>query len=382
METPPRAQPYLPKPRVSEDMEALQPPGEEEDPSSALWDFGDLLDFTVDEHFSISLDPDHPSPPHPIANEYLEFPGEASPVAGSNRIRKRDPRMSCTNFLAGRVPCACPELDEKMEAEEGVPGKKRARTTNRTPRGASRCQVPGCEADITELKGYHRRHRVCLRCAHASAVVLDGETKRYCQQCGKFHVISDFDEGKRSCRRKLERHNNRRRRKPGDSRVLAHNEPQGVVQIEDVPCDGEAGRDGLRMNSPITETETGLESEDGQATTLSSARGSQNIVSDTVASFAVSGETQLDGGKDNSKDSPSPVYYDNKAAYSSMCPTGRISFKLYDWNPAEFPRRLRHQIFQWLANMPVELEGYIRPGCTILTVFITMPKFMWVKVLF
>jgi hypothetical protein len=38
------------------------------------------------------------------------------------------------------------------------------------------------------------------------------------------------------------------------------------------------------------------------------------------------------------------------------------------------------QIFQWLASMPVELEGYIRPGCTILTVFITMPKFMWAKV--
>ncbi|TYJ14405.1 hypothetical protein E1A91_A10G116400v1 [Gossypium mustelinum] len=66
-------------------------------------------------------------------------------------------------------------------------------------------------------------------------------------------------------------------------------------------------------------------------------------------------------------------------AYSSMCPTGRISFKLYDWNPAEFPRRLRHQIFEWLANMPVELEGYIRPGCTILTVFISMPNNMWVK---
>lgn len=38
------------------------------------------------------------------------------------------------------------------------------------------------------------------------------------------------------------------------------------------------------------------------------------------------------------------------------------------------------QIFQWLASMPVELEGYIRPGCTILTVFIAMPKFMWMKV--
>ncbi|XP_028074501.1 squamosa promoter-binding-like protein 7 isoform X2 [Camellia sinensis] len=29
--------------------------------------------------------------------------------------------------------------------------------------------------------------------------------------------------------------------------------------------------------------------------------------------------------------------------------------------------------------MPVELEGYIRPGCTILTMFISMPNFMWSK---
>lgn len=38
------------------------------------------------------------------------------------------------------------------------------------------------------------------------------------------------------------------------------------------------------------------------------------------------------------------------------------------------------QIFQWLSSMPIELEGYIRPGCTILTMFITMPKLMWAKV--
>lgn len=31
--------------------------------------------------------------------------------------------------------------------------------------------------------------------------------------------------------------------------------------------------------------------------------------------------------------------------------------------------------------MPVELEGYIRPGCTILTVFVAMPTFKWGKLL-
>lgn len=98
--------------------------------------------------------------------------------------------MLCSNFLAGRIPCACPELDEKLDAQEAeearaLPGKKRARVV-RVPAGSPiHCQVPGCEADITELKGYHKRHRVCLQCANASAVAIDGETKRYCQQCGK-----------------------------------------------------------------------------------------------------------------------------------------------------------------------------------------------------
>lgn len=88
----------------------------------------------------------------------------------------------CSNFLAGRVPCACPELDAMAEEEDRGSGKKRARTVNG---GMARCQVPDCGVDISELKGYHRRHRVCLQCANANNVVLDGMNKRYCQQCGK-----------------------------------------------------------------------------------------------------------------------------------------------------------------------------------------------------
>ncbi|KAJ8493280.1 hypothetical protein OPV22_015001 [Ensete ventricosum] len=73
--------------------------------------------------------------------------------------------------------------------------RKRARKARATPVAALRCQVPGCEAGIEDIKGYHRRHRVCLRCACAPCVVLDGQSKRHCQQCGKFHMLSDFDVG-------------------------------------------------------------------------------------------------------------------------------------------------------------------------------------------
>ncbi|XP_050372378.1 squamosa promoter-binding-like protein 7 [Argentina anserina] len=337
--------------------------------STSVWDWGDLLDFTVDDDLSISWD----LPPPP--------PQDPNPDPPAPRIRKRDPRLACSNFLAGHVPCACPEVDEKMmelEEEEAGHGKKRVRT-GRAPPGTARCQVPTCGTDIKELKGYHRRHRVCLACANAATVVIDGDTKRYCQQCGKFHVLSDFDEGKRSCRRKLERHNNRRRRKPSDSK--AGKESQREILIEDGNPDGEVGEDSLQLSSQINEKEELLESEGGGISTLFSMPNAQNVGSDRVASALTSGDTQMDGGKHDSNHSLSPPQCENKSAYSSMCPTGRISFKLYDWNPAEFPRRLRHQIFQWLASMPVELEGYIRPGCTILTVFIAMPNFMWMKLL-
>ncbi|KAI4345510.1 hypothetical protein L6164_012625 [Bauhinia variegata] len=345
-----------------------------DDPSSA-WDLDCLLDFNLDDEFGVSLDCDQNSElPEP-----LELPPQPQVAPADEKIRKRDPRLTCSNFLAGRVPCACPELDEKLE-EEGLPGKKRPRTM-RASAGIARCQVPGCEADISELKGYHKRHRVCLRCANASTVMLDGEAKRYCQQCGKFHILSDFDEGKRSCRRKLERHNNRRRRKPTDSRTAVENETQSVLQTEAAKFDSEVGKDNSYLSDEMTEKGGPLEHEDGQVTTQCPVPATQNINSDSGVSFDASGVTQVNGGKDNFNFSHSPSFCNNKNAYASMCPTGRISFKLYDWNPAEFPRRLRHQIFQWLASMPVELEGYIRPGCTILTAFIAMPKFMWINLL-
>ncbi|KAK7303179.1 hypothetical protein RJT34_14081 [Clitoria ternatea] len=328
--------------------------------SSSLWDLSYLLDFNLDD---VPLN--DPLPPLP-----LEQPSQY------DRVRKRDPRLTCSNFLAGHVPCACPELDAKLE-DQGLPDKKRPRTTRASPASA-RCQVPGCEVDISELKGYHRRHRVCLRCANAATVSLHGEAKRYCQQCGKFHVLSDFDEGKRSCRRKLERHNTRRRRKPPASDSAPDHELEPVALSEDYNNDGEAGKDSSNLSSEVNEKGGSSAHEDEPVPIL--ALDAQNN-SDSVVSLTASGEARASSGKDVLNTSNSPSYCDNKSAYSSMCQTGRISFKLYDWNPAEFPRRLRHQIFQWLASMPIELEGYIRPGCTILTVFIAMPNIMWINLL-
>ncbi|KAK4370968.1 hypothetical protein RND71_010443 [Anisodus tanguticus] len=63
-----------------------------------------------------------------------------------------------------------------------------------------RCQVEGCNLDLSSAKEYHRKHRVCQ-----SFQMPKGHHRR-------FHSLSDFDEKKRSCRRRLSDHNARRRK--------------------------------------------------------------------------------------------------------------------------------------------------------------------------
>ncbi|KAK7820890.1 squamosa promoter-binding-like protein 8 [Quercus suber] len=90
---------------------------------------------------------------------------------------------------------------------------RRARPANEPGSGNSpRCQAEGCNADLTHAKHYHRRHKVCEFHSKASTVLAAGLTQRFCQQCSRFHLLSEFDNGKRSCRKRLADHNRRRRK--------------------------------------------------------------------------------------------------------------------------------------------------------------------------
>ncbi|XP_042421532.1 squamosa promoter-binding-like protein 16 isoform X1 [Zingiber officinale] len=78
---------------------------------------------------------------------------------------------------------------------------------------AASCLVEGCRADLGECREYHRRHKVCEVHSKTAAVVVRGQEQRFCQQCSRFHLLEEFDDVKRSCRKRLDGHN-RRRRKP------------------------------------------------------------------------------------------------------------------------------------------------------------------------
>ncbi|KAJ4981703.1 hypothetical protein NE237_032540 [Protea cynaroides] len=79
------------------------------------------------------------------------------------------------------------------------------------------CQAEKCNSDLTDAKKYHRRHKVCEHHSKASVVLVAGLRQRFCQQCSRFHELSEFDEAKRSCRRRLAGHNERRRKSSTDS---------------------------------------------------------------------------------------------------------------------------------------------------------------------
>ncbi|XP_023541475.1 squamosa promoter-binding-like protein 6 isoform X2 [Cucurbita pepo subsp. pepo] len=74
------------------------------------------------------------------------------------------------------------------------------------------CQVYGCNKDLSSSKDYHKRHKVCEVHSKTSKVIVNGIEQRFCQQCSRFHLLSEFDDGKRSCRKRLAGHNERRRK--------------------------------------------------------------------------------------------------------------------------------------------------------------------------
>ncbi|XP_010536613.1 PREDICTED: squamosa promoter-binding-like protein 13A [Tarenaya hassleriana] len=78
------------------------------------------------------------------------------------------------------------------------------------------CVVDGCDSNLSNCREYHRRHKVCEVHSKTPAVTINGRKLRFCQQCSRFHSLEEFDEGKRSCRKRLDGHNRRRRKHQPD----------------------------------------------------------------------------------------------------------------------------------------------------------------------
>ncbi|KAM3251560.1 squamosa promoter-binding protein 1 isoform X1 [Capsicum annuum] len=113
------------------------------------------------------------------------------------------------------------EEDEHESVEEDNKRKRVLSPSGRKLSGGGSshpsCQVEQCTADMANAKPYHRRHKVCEFHSKSSIVLISGLQQRFCQQCSRFHLLAEFDEAKRSCRRRLAGHNERRRKISYDS---------------------------------------------------------------------------------------------------------------------------------------------------------------------
>ncbi|XP_002514625.2 squamosa promoter-binding-like protein 6 [Ricinus communis] len=94
-------------------------------------------------------------------------------------------------------------------SESSTPPKRLRVGVNSHP---AHCQVYGCNKDLSSSKEYHKRHKVCEVHSKTSKVIVNGIEQRFCQQCSRFHLLAEFDDGKRSCRKRLAGHNERRRK--------------------------------------------------------------------------------------------------------------------------------------------------------------------------
>lgn len=127
------------------------------------------------------------------------------------RIEVVDDSASLNLKLGGQV---YPIMDDDAKC-----GKKPKVTGTTSSRAV--CQVEDCRADLSNAKDYHRRHKVCDMHSKASKALVGNVMQRFCQQCSRFHVLQEFDEGKRSCRRRLAGHNKRRRKTHPDNVATA-----------------------------------------------------------------------------------------------------------------------------------------------------------------
>ncbi|PPD69641.1 hypothetical protein GOBAR_DD33480 [Gossypium barbadense] len=161
--------------------------------------------------------------PHEISNKKkvskVEHTG-SSPIFEAS-VGSGEPLLSLKLGKQTYFEDVCTGSNSKTSSYSATPGPspspaKRSKPNCQT-KHILRCQVEGCNLDLSSAKDYHRKHRVCESHSKSPKVIVGGLELRFCQQCSRFHALSEFDEKKRSCRRRLSDHNARRRKPQTDA---------------------------------------------------------------------------------------------------------------------------------------------------------------------
>ncbi|KAJ1439461.1 SBP domain [Sesbania bispinosa] len=163
---------------------------------------------------STSYPPPQPPPPSMLSLDPLNGPGTGP---GLLLVPKSEDVGRPMDFVGSRIGLNLGGRTYFSSSEDDFVSRLYRRSRPAEPGSTAssnspRCQAEGCNADLSQAKHYHRRHKVCEFHSKAATVIAAGLTQRFCQQCSRFHLLSEFDNGKRSCRKRLADHNRRRRK--------------------------------------------------------------------------------------------------------------------------------------------------------------------------
>ncbi|GAB2295496.1 Squamosa promoter-binding-like protein [Dionaea muscipula] len=167
-----------------------------------------------------------------------------------------------------------------------------------------RCQVEGCRVDLSDAKAYYARHKVCGMHSKSSKVIVAGLEQRFCQQCSRFHLLTEFDNVKRSCRRRLAGHNERRRKPPPGSLLST---PFGRLSSSIFDSGSRSGASGFLVDfsaysrPPGTDaswpgTKSSSEQAAGNHSTSSTGKFLQNNSWPGTSEMFLQGSTSVTGG--------------------------------------------------------------------------------------
>ncbi|GLC42081.1 hypothetical protein PLESTB_001066100 [Pleodorina starrii] len=248
------------------------------------------------------------------------------------------------------------------------------------------CQVPGCGKDLSNLKEYHQRYRICDVHIKLQQVMKDGRLQRFCQQCGRFHDLTAFDGNRKSCRDQLSKHNARRRRRAqaeqakGKALTTAA-DPFGMGANATAIT---AAGGGAAFDGDVGKLLTCLMQNPTQLHTLRLLLGVPTHpalpAAQPAAGLGLAGALGAGSPADSSSEGSDQARTYGLArdilagrnefapAFESEHRLVRLSMKLFNRTPADLPVDLRNQVTSWLASAPSAMEASIRPGCVFLTV--------------
>jgi hypothetical protein len=86
---------------------------------------------------------------------------------------------------SGSAPPPRPASPRSTGGGGGRRGRGAAGGASSSSAPPARCQVEGCNVDLTGVKTYYYRHKVCNAHSKTPLVIVNGIEQRFCQQCSR-----------------------------------------------------------------------------------------------------------------------------------------------------------------------------------------------------